>query len=135
MDEASAHTEASDVGGQSFVVPLGVGGGLLGLLLLVLVLRSVLRRRRLPALPDQQAVPEAPAGEARSEAVVPAPAVAVPEEPTPESRARLGDLLLLARNDSRLVAQKEPVPFHGHHGSLTPEEMLVPLLMVRLDRL
>jgi hypothetical protein len=56
-----------------------------------------------------------------------------PEEPAPESRTRLGDLLLLARNDSRLIVEKEPVPFHGHHGSLTPEEMLVPLLMVRLD--
>jgi len=56
-----------------------------------------------------------------------------PEEATPELRARLGDLLLLARNDSRIVVEEKPVPFHGHHGSLTPEEMLVPLLMVRLD--
>jgi len=56
-----------------------------------------------------------------------------PEEATPDSRARLGDMLLLAQNDSRLIAEEEKVPFHGHHGSLTPEEMLVPLLMVRLD--
>jgi len=56
-----------------------------------------------------------------------------PGEPSPKTRARLGDLLLLARNDSRLLVTEEPVPFHGHHGSLTPEEMLVPLLMARLD--
>ena len=56
-----------------------------------------------------------------------------PEQPTPELRARLGDFLLLARNDSRLIVEKKKVPIHGHHGSLTPEEMLVPLLMVRLD--
>jgi len=55
------------------------------------------------------------------------------EKPTPELRARLGDFLLLARNDSRLIIEEKPVPFHGHHGSLTPEEMLVPLLMVRLE--
>ena len=56
-------------------------------------------------------------------------------EPDPEVRARLGDLLLLAQDDSRLLVTEEPTPFHGHHGSLTPEEMLVPLLMVRLDAL
>ena len=56
-----------------------------------------------------------------------------PDEPTPDVRARLGDFLLLAQDDSRLMVEEKPVPFHGHHGSLTPEEMLVPLLMVRLD--
>lgn len=58
-----------------------------------------------------------------------------PEEPTPETRARLGDFLLLAHGDSRIIVEEEKVPFHGHHGSLTPEEMLVPLLMARLDEL
>jgi len=58
-----------------------------------------------------------------------------PEKPTPETRARLGDFLLLAHGDSRIIVEEEKVPFHGHHGSLTPEEMLVPLLMVRLDEL
>nr|HID12604.1 alkaline phosphatase family protein [Anaerolineae bacterium] len=58
-----------------------------------------------------------------------------PEEPTPETRARLGDFLLLARDDSRIIVEEEKVPFWGHHGSLTEEEMLVPLLMVRLDKL
>jgi len=56
-------------------------------------------------------------------------------ETMPALRARLGDLLLLARNDSRLIVGEKKVPLHGHHGSLTPEEMLVPLLMVRLDGL
>jgi hypothetical protein len=56
-------------------------------------------------------------------------------EPDAKIRARLGDLLLLAQGDSRLLTDGEPVPFHGHHGSLTPEEMMVPLLMVRLDML
>jgi hypothetical protein len=58
-----------------------------------------------------------------------------PGEPAPEVRARLGDLLLLAIDDSRLLVKDEPVPFHGHHGSLTAGEMLVPLMMVRLDDL
>jgi hypothetical protein len=56
-----------------------------------------------------------------------------PGKALPELRSRLGDLLLLARNDSRLITEEEKAPLHGHHGSLTPEEMLVPLLMVRLD--
>lgn len=58
-----------------------------------------------------------------------------PEKPTPELRVRLGDFLLLAQDDSRLIVEEEKVEFHGHHGSLTREEMLVPLLMVRLDGL
>ena len=58
-----------------------------------------------------------------------------PDEPTPDVRARLGDFLLLAQDNSRLMVKEKPVPFHGHHGSLTPEEMLVPLLMVRLDEI
>jgi len=58
-----------------------------------------------------------------------------PEEPTPQLRARLGDFLLLARNDSRIIVEEHKAPIHGHHGSLTPEEMLVPLLMARLDEL
>lgn len=58
-----------------------------------------------------------------------------PDKPHPEVRARLGDLLLLARNDSQLLVDEEQEPLRGHHGSLTPEEMLVPLLMMRLDAL
>jgi hypothetical protein len=51
----------------------------------------------------------------------------------PESRSRLGDLLLVARDGSRLIPVGESADFRGEHGSLTPEEMLVPLLMARLD--
>lgn len=61
-----------------------------------------------------------------------------PEQPSPALRARLGDFLLLARDDSQLLLARkrkavEPSVLVGHHGSLTPAEMLIPLLMVRLD--
>jgi hypothetical protein len=49
------------------------------------------------------------------------------------SCSRLGDLLLLARDGSRLIAVGEAADYLGEHGSLTPEEMLVPLLLARLD--
>ena len=49
------------------------------------------------------------------------------------SRARLGDLILLARDDSQLVPDANATVYRGEHGSLRPEEMLVPLLMARLD--
>jgi hypothetical protein len=60
-----------------------------------------------------------------------------PREIPSALRVRLGDMILVARSDARLsTRQKEDdrTPLRGHHGSLTPEEMLVPLLMVRLDR-
>jgi hypothetical protein len=50
-----------------------------------------------------------------------------------ESRTRLGDMLLLARDDSRLIPAGATAKDRGEHGGLRPEEMLVPLLMVRLD--
>ena len=61
-----------------------------------------------------------------------------PERPTPALRPRLGDFLLLAQDGSQLLLTRrqragEPPVLVGHHGSLTPAEMLVPLLMVRLD--
>ena len=56
-----------------------------------------------------------------------------PAELPPESRNRLGDLLLLACDGSRLIPAGETADHRGEHGSLTPEEMLVPLLMARLD--
>ncbi|HEY76726.1 MAG TPA: alkaline phosphatase family protein [Thermoflexia bacterium] len=61
-----------------------------------------------------------------------------PEQPTPALRARLGDFLLLAQDDSQLLLTRkqkpgEPPVLVGHHGSLSAAEMLVPLLMVRLD--
>jgi len=56
-----------------------------------------------------------------------------PGEMPRESRNRLGDLLLLARGDSRLIPVGASATDRGEHGSLLPEEMLVPLLMARLD--
>lgn len=56
-----------------------------------------------------------------------------PGEIPRESRARLGGLLLLAREDSRLIPEGASAKDRGEHGSLLPEEMLVPLLMGRLD--
>jgi hypothetical protein len=57
----------------------------------------------------------------------------------PEMRVRLGDMLLIAKDDSRLTtkekAPEDGISLRGHHGSLTPEEMLVPVLTVRLDSL
>ena len=58
---------------------------------------------------------------------------------TPTSRVRLGDALLIARNGNRLTMKKEEKEeghqLRGHHGNLTPDEMLVPLLVARLDAL
>jgi hypothetical protein len=56
-----------------------------------------------------------------------------PGEMPRESRKRLGDLLLLARDDSRLIPEGASAADRGEHGSLRPAEMLVPLLMARLD--
>lgn len=61
-----------------------------------------------------------------------------PAEITPGLRARLGDVILVARDTARLSTRTQEdhsSPLRGHHGSLTPEEMLVPLLLVRLDAL
>ena len=56
-----------------------------------------------------------------------------PAELPPESRNRLGDKLLLARDGCRLIRGGENAEHRGEHGSLTPEEMLVPLSLARLD--
>jgi len=56
-----------------------------------------------------------------------------PGEMPGESRKRLGDLLLLARDDSRLIPEGASAEDRGEHGGLRPAEMLVPLLMARLD--
>jgi len=52
---------------------------------------------------------------------------------SPSLRTRLGDFLLLARGDSSLVPVGGKAAYRGHHGSLTSEEMLVPLVIARLD--
>jgi len=52
----------------------------------------------------------------------------------PETRSRLGDLLLLATGNGWLADPTGQMPeFKGMHGGLTSEEMLVPLLWLRLD--
>ena len=51
----------------------------------------------------------------------------------PETPSRIGDLIALARGEASLHwGYKEP-RLRGRHGGLTPEEMLVPLIAVRLD--
>lgn len=59
-------------------------------------------------------------------------------EITPTVRGRLGDMVLTARHDAQLSSREKEVdrtPLRGHHGGLTAQEMLVPLLMARLDQL
>jgi hypothetical protein len=51
----------------------------------------------------------------------------------PETRYRIGDLLVLARSNHILWEGSEPPKMLGRHGGLTAEEMLVPLLAARLD--
>jgi hypothetical protein len=52
----------------------------------------------------------------------------------PETRSRLGDLLLLATGNGWLADSTGQMPeFRGMHGGLTSEEMLVPSLWLRLD--
>jgi hypothetical protein len=50
-----------------------------------------------------------------------------------ETPHRLGDLVLLARGEHLLEQRERQRPLLGGHGGLSPQEMLVPLLMVRLD--
>ena len=50
------------------------------------------------------------------------------------ARARIGDVVAVARSTGGLVrrcAEPQESSFVGHHGSLTADEMLVPLLVVR----
>lgn len=56
-----------------------------------------------------------------------------PGAPAQETAARLGDLLLISRQNHILYdGDKEP-HLYGLHGGLSPEEMLVPYLVTRLD--
>ncbi len=53
----------------------------------------------------------------------------------PETRSRLGDMLLLATGDGYLADPVGEMPdFRGLHGGLTPDEMLVPSLWLKLDQ-
>lgn len=60
-----------------------------------------------------------------------------PPEHHPDLQERIGDTLLLARGPASFPFQSSRVPAApslGAHGSLTPEEMLVPLLAWRFGR-
>ena len=52
-----------------------------------------------------------------------------------ETYARAGELLILPNEDHALQQTRPSVPLVGRHGGLTEEEMLVPLLGIRLDAL
>jgi hypothetical protein len=56
-----------------------------------------------------------------------------PGTPAPETMARLGDLILVSRRDHILYDGDEEPHLLGLHGGLSPEEMLVPYLLMRLD--
>ncbi|MGD2158395.1 MAG: alkaline phosphatase family protein, partial [Anaerolineales bacterium] len=55
-----------------------------------------------------------------------------PGEPHPSLRDRLGDVLAVAQDDAYLWWDKKENYLLGRHGGLTPQEMLVPFLAVRL---
>lgn len=59
-----------------------------------------------------------------------------PGDPTPEARRRAGDVVLLPVGGHQLVfahdASRPVTPFYGNHGALSPEELDVPLLALRL---
>jgi hypothetical protein len=56
-----------------------------------------------------------------------------PGAPADETPARLGDLLAIARADHYLDRLDRRRRLRGRHGGLSPEEMLIPWLAVRLD--
>jgi hypothetical protein len=52
-----------------------------------------------------------------------------------ETPHRLGDLISIAVGNHYLARNEHQVTLMGRHGGLSPEEMLVPLLGVRLEAL
>jgi hypothetical protein len=55
-----------------------------------------------------------------------------PGAPHPSLADRLGDLVVVGRGNAYLWWGKESNPIIGRHGGLSPDEMLVPLLALRL---
>ncbi|HEY45176.1 MAG: hypothetical protein AMJ88_08855 [Anaerolineae bacterium SM23_ 63] len=55
-----------------------------------------------------------------------------PGTPAMEARDRLGDLIAVSQGDAYLWWAAKENPLLGRHGGLSPEEMLVPLMAVRL---
>jgi hypothetical protein len=58
-----------------------------------------------------------------------------PGEPSTETPHRLGDLVGVAHGAHYLARDRYQLKMLGRHGGLSPSEMLVPLLGVRLDAL
>lgn len=56
-----------------------------------------------------------------------------PERLHPDATRRLGDFILLARDDATLWHREPSGTLLGMHGALLPEEMLLPLIALRLD--
>ncbi len=56
-----------------------------------------------------------------------------PGQPAPQTLDRIGDRILLPAGDGYLWWAAKENPLYGMHGGLSPEEMLVPLLALRLD--
>jgi hypothetical protein len=55
-----------------------------------------------------------------------------PGQPAPVTRDRLGDLTVITHRDAYLWWASKENPLVGRHGGLSAEEMLVPLLAIRL---
>jgi len=56
-----------------------------------------------------------------------------PGQPAKPTRNRIGDRLAIAQSNGYLWWAAKENPLLGRHGSVTPDEMLVPILMIRLD--
>lgn len=56
-----------------------------------------------------------------------------PGKPMQEVRSRIGDYIVVSQDDAYLWWSPKPNPLLGRHGGLSEEEMVVPLLAVRLD--
>ena len=55
-----------------------------------------------------------------------------PGVPTKEARSRIGDYIVVSQDDAYLWWSPKPNPLLGRHGGLSEQEMIVPLLTLRL---
>jgi hypothetical protein len=56
-----------------------------------------------------------------------------PGQPTKTARSRIGDRLAISQRNGYLWWASKENPLLGRHGSVTEEEMIVPILMIRLS--